>query len=210
MPKGRMLNRKISEDGRVGQMSVKAVLIFTWLIPHCDTEGRFSAEPIRIKGHILPFVDDITIEDINNALQEMENIGLITTWEHENRHWLQMTGFHKNQRIDKNREADSHIPQPSDNKKHKKTAKKLVKHYPEWFEDLWRKYPKFPPGKKDETFMIIADKQERAEQYLERYIEKISIDGTDKKYIQSAQNFFASMPDKDEVSPYGRVDLEVK
>ena len=53
MAKARMLSRDIVIDPAVAKLSDKAALLYTWLIPFLDREGRFYALPEQIKGYIM-------------------------------------------------------------------------------------------------------------------------------------------------------------
>lgn len=79
MAQGRMLNKKVSMDKRVNDISDDTGrLLFTWIIPHLDVEGRFTAEPQLVKSLILPWRDDVTVERVEGYLQEYHDLGLIS------------------------------------------------------------------------------------------------------------------------------------
>lgn len=44
MPVGRMLNKKISCDKGLCVLSIEAVFVFSWIIPHLDVKGRILQE----------------------------------------------------------------------------------------------------------------------------------------------------------------------
>lgn len=111
MPKGRMLNKKISYDEKVAQISLKAKLLFTWCIPHLDIKGRFFGDPYIIKGTVVPYLKEFIPSVIINCLEEMEKSGLIIIYGNEHK-YLQFNGFEKNQNLKENREARSIIPTP--------------------------------------------------------------------------------------------------
>jgi len=78
MPEGRMLKKRISDSKRLGALrSDSARLLYTWLLPHLDVEGRYSADPDLIKGHIFPKVKSMTLQKINKLLYELAEQGLI-------------------------------------------------------------------------------------------------------------------------------------
>ena len=43
--RARMLSPTISTSERVNMLSTKAALLYTWLLAHCDDQGRLSADP---------------------------------------------------------------------------------------------------------------------------------------------------------------------
>lgn len=111
MPEGRMIKRVISESKKLGKLkSDSARLLYTWLIPWLDVEGRHSADPEIIKGHIFPKVRSMTIKKIERLLRELNNGRLITLYLSNGEMCLQ---FKKTiQKIDKTREAKSTISPP--------------------------------------------------------------------------------------------------
>ena len=111
MPKGRMLNRKISRSEKVAGLSVHAALLFSWTIPHLDSEGRIYADVKSLKGIVVPYLDYMTDEKIEECRQEIHNSGLATLY--RNGRYFQFNGFFDNQRIDKTKEAVSEIPAPT-------------------------------------------------------------------------------------------------
>ena len=113
MPKGRMLNKKISYDPRVGELSIHATLIFTWIIPHLDCEGRIYADPNVIKGVVVPYKKTLTMVVIQKALEELHASGLVRIYGDDYK-YLQCNGFFLNQTINKSREAPSEIPSEAD------------------------------------------------------------------------------------------------
>jgi len=112
MPKGRMLSKRISYDERVAHLSIDATLLFTWMIPHLDCEGRIYGTPEILKGTVVPFVQSLTIERIAECIDEIAATGLILVYGN-GQTYLQFEGFYKNQSIAKHKEASSVIPEPT-------------------------------------------------------------------------------------------------
>lgn len=54
MARGRMINKKISNDKRVNDMPLQAQVLFTWLIPHLDCNGCFYGSAQMIKSLVIP------------------------------------------------------------------------------------------------------------------------------------------------------------
>ena len=113
MPKGRMLNKKISYDEKIAKLSIESTLLFVFFIPHLDVSGRFFAKSEIIKGTICPYIAELTPRKIQKCLKEMEEMGLIMIYGDGEHKYLQFNGFVKNQKIDKNKEAQSEIPDPN-------------------------------------------------------------------------------------------------
>jgi len=112
MPRGRMLNKKISYDERISELSLKAKLLYTWCIPHLDVKGRIYGIAEYIKGNVVPMIKEIKISDIKNLLQEMANLKLIILYGKDEM-YVEFTGFGENQNIHEERESKSIIPDPT-------------------------------------------------------------------------------------------------
>jgi len=111
MPKGRMINRRISKDDKVANISPLSALLYSWMIPHTDCEGRILAKSGWIKWEIVPLLNYFSLKKIETCIFELEKTGLICVYGNS-REYLQLVGFAKNQSINKEREAPSDIPAP--------------------------------------------------------------------------------------------------
>jgi len=113
MPRGRILDKEaISHSRKLPLLSNDTGrLMYTWLLAHLDKEGRFSAEPLIIKG-IFPRVKSITLKKIEKCLLEMAQVKLIILYQVDGDKYLQFTKF-KEYQVHLDREALSKIPPPS-------------------------------------------------------------------------------------------------
>ena len=75
-----LIYSSISTSERISSLGVKGDLLFTWLITHCDSQGRIPGTPKVIKSQIVPFLDEITIDDITLALEQMVEQKLIISY----------------------------------------------------------------------------------------------------------------------------------
>ena len=115
MAKGRMLKKVICTSKKLADLkSDSARLLYTWLLPHLDIEGRFSGDPNIIKGYICPRLNHITKKKIERYLQELAENKLIIVYRASNDLFLQFIEFHKHQSLRRDREAESDIPAPED------------------------------------------------------------------------------------------------
>jgi len=117
MADGRMLSKRVTRSNKVaGLSSDTARMIYSWLIPYTDVEGRMEADPRLLKADIAPLLDHVTAKVINSVLQELHNIGLVILYSSKDglKQYLQITKFEDNQKnLRKDREAPSHIPDPT-------------------------------------------------------------------------------------------------
>lgn len=118
MPRGRILNKKISYDEKVAKLSLGASLLYTWCIPHLDVKGRIYATPEILKGVVVPYVKELTLEKIKECLIELQNAedekGEKLVLIYGNCKYIQFNGFFKNQDVREDREAPSEIPNPKE------------------------------------------------------------------------------------------------
>jgi len=181
MPEGRMLKKVISESKSLGNLkSDSARLLYTWLIPFLDVEGRHAADPEIIKGHVFPKVKSMTIRKISSLLSDLSAAGLIVLYGSNGETYLQLVKFQDHQKLDPNKEGKSKIPAPTEEniitpdnsevtleksslskvKQSKVQVKRDGRTQSEFdplFEEFWAGYPK-KIGKEvaREKFMILA------------------------------------------------------
>lgn len=99
MARGRMLNKKISENIQFNTMLPDDTcrLMATWIIAHLDKNGVFYAEPILVKSMVLPWRADITVQQVEHYLMAMEQAGLIVIFQAKGQRWQWWPGFIANQ-----------------------------------------------------------------------------------------------------------------
>jgi len=112
MPRGRMLNKKISYDEKVAQLSVEAIVFYTWCIAHLDVKGRIYGESHILKGLVVPYIKKLTSQTIRKCQQEMIDNDLVTLYGNKYK-YMEFKGFAKNQSLREDREAESNIPSPT-------------------------------------------------------------------------------------------------
>src|SRR3990167_1371582 len=109
MAKARMLHTKISVSSQVNKLSLPARLLFTWMIPHADDEGRLKGDPEFIKATIVPMTK-WSFKTVRNYLEEIKNQKLIYYWE-ENQEWfIEFVKWNEHQQIRKDRFESSNLP----------------------------------------------------------------------------------------------------
>ncbi|GAI43372.1 unnamed protein product, partial [marine sediment metagenome] len=70
--RGRIVPQSLSTDPRMGQLSLKAALLFPLIWINCDDQGRVSGNPHEIKYACCPNIDHITKTDIAELLDELQ------------------------------------------------------------------------------------------------------------------------------------------
>ena len=80
----RLIYNSISTSERVASLGVKGALLYTWLITHCDTQGRMQGKPTVVKNLVTPFIEEITLDDVKESLIVMEKQNLIKCYKDGN------------------------------------------------------------------------------------------------------------------------------
>ncbi len=97
MATGRILKSQISVSEQVNELSLKAALLFTWMIPHTDDFGRISGSAKKIKAVVLPMRDEFTPSDVDDALNEIHDKGLICRYKVNGEPLIEMLKFETHQ-----------------------------------------------------------------------------------------------------------------
>jgi len=114
MARGRMLSKDISLDEKVDALSDDtARLLFTWMIPHLDREGRMYGDAQVFKSLVAPR-RHYSLRKVEKSLKEMVNLGLIVRYNVNGNTFLFTPNFEKHQTgLRKERESPSQIPSPT-------------------------------------------------------------------------------------------------
>lgn len=109
-----MLKKVVSTSQKLANLkSDSARLLYTWLIPHLDIEGRFSADPKIVKGYVVPRLK-MSLRKISEYLEDMAKNDLIILYEADGDRYLQLRKFKDFQILRKKRESKSIIPPPAE------------------------------------------------------------------------------------------------
>ena len=111
MARGRMISKVISLDEKVNALSDDtARLLFTWLIPHLDCEGRTYGDALTVKSIVFPR-RSISPRKVEKYLKELEDYNLIVRYFVNGNEFLSMQNFDKHQTgLRKSQESPSQIP----------------------------------------------------------------------------------------------------
>jgi len=77
----RLIYNSISTSERVANLGVKGALLYTWMITHADPQGRMQGKPKVVKQQVVPFIDEISVDDVTELLGLMEDQKLIIRYE---------------------------------------------------------------------------------------------------------------------------------
>ena len=111
MAKGRFISKEISLDEKVDSLSNDtARLLFTWMIPHLDVEGRIYGDPQVFRSIVAPR-RNYSNNTIAKYLAEFESKSLIERYTIDGHAYISVSNFSKHQLgLRKDKESQSRIP----------------------------------------------------------------------------------------------------
>ena len=86
-------------------------MLFTWMIPHGDDDGRLQGDVLYIKGIVFPMVDCI-VQDVEMWLSDLMENELIEWYEADGEKYVQINKWANFQKIRKERHTPSNCPPP--------------------------------------------------------------------------------------------------
>ena len=99
LARGRLVPQSLSTDPRMGQLSLKAALLFPLIWINCDDQGRVSGNPHEIKYACCPNIDHISKTDIGELLNELDEQGLIKVYTTSKTKAIQMLDWWEEQKL---------------------------------------------------------------------------------------------------------------
>jgi DnaD/phage-associated family protein len=112
MAERRMVGKVISISEKVNSLSLFGRLLYTWMIPHADDFGRLPGSPAKVRALVVPMADE-TVKDVEQALADMHERGLIIWYEVNGERFIQITNFEKHQQ-GLHKRTKSKFPEPPD------------------------------------------------------------------------------------------------
>lgn len=96
MANRRMISKSISISTKVNSISDFAALLFTWMIPHTDDYGVLEGSPGTVKALVIPRRKQ-TEKQVAEALGELQRVGLIWWYYHNEHQYVQFVNFDEHQ-----------------------------------------------------------------------------------------------------------------
>ncbi len=121
MPEWRKLYRDISDSKKLSRLtSDSPALLWTWMLPYTDCEGRILADANYIKGKVVSRLQNWDVIKVRKCLTDLDFVGLIQLYEVEGEIFAQFEQpqFNEHQKISKKedgspkKEAPCKIPPP--------------------------------------------------------------------------------------------------
>jgi hypothetical protein len=110
-----MVKRKITKSKKFAALSSdKARLLWFYMLPFTDVEGRIEADCEDIQDEILRKQrKGYSLQRIEGCLQDLHRVGLITLYSVNGARYLEYGRFADEQNLRRDKEAESEIPSPS-------------------------------------------------------------------------------------------------
>jgi hypothetical protein len=105
----RLLSGSIKRSSEIDSLSWFQEVCFYRLMVTVDDHGCYYADPQIIKSDLFPRKEDLTKAAVADALEKLEDIGLIERYEVNGQKYLHMKTWEKHQRI---RNKTKHFPDP--------------------------------------------------------------------------------------------------
>lgn len=111
MAQGRFLSSTVAEDIRLNSLSLEAHLLYLMAIPHLDVDGIMPGHPALVFARACPLRNDLR-DSIPAIIDEWVQVGLVLRYDSNGEPALFFTGFPKNQKVRRDREAASRYANP--------------------------------------------------------------------------------------------------
>lgn len=109
MAKRRMISKSISTSKKLAKVSDGAALLFVCLIPHCDDGGNMDADPMAVKGIVVP-MRPVSVDEVEAQLNELVAADLITFYSgKKDEHFVHINQWENHQTI-RNDRIDRRFP----------------------------------------------------------------------------------------------------
>jgi hypothetical protein len=107
---GRMINTDISRSKKIASLSPKAMSLFCLLIPHFNAHGKMLANVHLIKGLICPYIEWLTVDEIEPLLMEISDKTNVKYWTDDSGEYLQSLNWIEHQQLRSDRLGKDFLP----------------------------------------------------------------------------------------------------
>lgn len=111
MARIRSVKPEFWNDRRLARLSRDARLLYIALWNLSDEHGRLHGDARYIKGHALPYDDDLDLDAVDELIDELEEHGRVQRYEHDGDPYLYLPNLAKHQRLEADKQA-SRLPEP--------------------------------------------------------------------------------------------------
>lgn len=107
-----MIARNITKSKKIQQLSCAQRVMYAFILPFLDREGRINAHPTYLKGHVFLHLE-YTEAEIDEAVRKFQDVGLATVYATEDDVVMEYKDFLVYNRPDR-KEVASEYPAPSE------------------------------------------------------------------------------------------------
>lgn len=112
MARIRSIKPEFWNDRKLARLSRDARLLYVALWNYSDEHGRLHGDSRYVKGHCLPYDDDLSLSDVDGLLSELEQAGRVQRYEHDGDPYLFLPTLSKHQRLESAKQP-SRLPKPT-------------------------------------------------------------------------------------------------
>ena len=121
----RIIKETIRTSKKLNALSDFEFRLWTYLITYVDDFGRGSADPVLLKGFVLPRSPS-TSDEISSALEHMETLGMIAKYEVDGEPYLYFPNWSEHQRVQCKK---AKFPAPPENREVRKFPEATIALY---------------------------------------------------------------------------------
>lgn len=105
----RIIKESVCTSDSIDQLGWFEEVLFYRLIVNCDDFGRFDGRTAVIKNRLFPLKDNLTLKNVENAINKLARVGLITPYEAGGKPFLFLPTWNEHQSV---RAKRSKFPEP--------------------------------------------------------------------------------------------------
>lgn len=110
MARSRMIKPEFWTDEKSGMLNAFEKCLFIGMWNYADDEGLIKANPLYLKASVFPYDSEISVDDIQKALEKFQELDLVFLYIKNTQHFAWIIKFRVHQRIDKPQKP--HNPPP--------------------------------------------------------------------------------------------------
>ena len=95
----RILRESICRSESIDELDYFEESFFYRLLVNCDDFGRFDGREKILKSSLYPLKDDVELYRINEAVESLDRVGLISTYYVESKRFIQVINWNKYQQV---------------------------------------------------------------------------------------------------------------
>lgn len=107
----RIIKESICTSEDIAKLTWFEESVFCHLMVTVDDYGRYDGRISILKARMFPLRSDVTLKTLENAINRLSTLGMVTLYKNDDKPYLQLTNWHKHQQI---RNKKSKFPAPTE------------------------------------------------------------------------------------------------